>query len=135
MNKGKVLAIDYGTKRVGIATGDLELKMAFPRTILNNKGNLFKDILDLVHELDVKLIIVGLPLNMKDTHAENPIMKDVLKLVDDFKLEGIEVETIDERLSSFEAKDLSVPTKKNTKHRLDAHAAQIILQRYFDNLV
>ena len=135
MNKGKVLAIDYGTKRVGIATGDLELKMAFPRTILNNQGNLFKDILDLVHELDVKLIIVGLPLNMKDTHAENPIMKDVLKLVDDIKSEGIKVETIDERLSSFEAKDLSVPTKKNTRYRLDAHAAQIILQRYFDNLV
>ena len=62
MNKGKVLAIDYGTKRVGIATGDLELKMAFPRTILNNKGNLFNDILELVNDLGVKLIMFNEPL-------------------------------------------------------------------------
>ncbi len=64
MKKGKVLAIDYGSKRIGIATGDLELKMAFPRDIIKNKGGILKEILDLVNELDVKLIVIGFPLNM-----------------------------------------------------------------------
>ncbi len=134
MKKGKVLAIDYGTKRVGIATGDLELKMAFPRTIIKNKGDLFHDILDFVNELDVKLIVIGLPLNMEEGHKENPIMKDVVKLVEKLEKEGLQVETVDERLSSFEAEGLTKPPKKGYNRRLDAHAAQIILQRYFDNL-
>jgi putative Holliday junction resolvase len=134
MNKGKVLAIDYGTRRVGIATGDLELKMAFPRTIIENKGDLFHDILDFVNELDVKLIVIGLPLNMEEGHKENPIMKDVVKLVEKLGKEGLQVETVDERLSSFEAEGLTKSPKKGYNRRLDAHAAQIILQRYFDNL-
>ena len=134
MNKGKVLAIDYGTRRVGIATGDLELKMAFPRTIIENKGNLLDDILGFVNELDVKLIVIGLPLNMEEGHKENPIMKDVVKLVEELEKEGLQVETVDERLSSFEAEGLTKPPKKGYNRRLDAHAAQIILQRYFDNL-
>ena len=134
MKKGKVLAIDYGTKRVGIATGDLELKMAFPRTIIENKGDLFHDILNFVNELDVKLIVIGLPLNMEEGHKENPIMKEVVSLVEKLEKEGLQVETIDERLSSFEAKDLTKDLKKGYSQRLDAHAAQIILQRYFDNL-
>jgi len=134
MKKGKVLAIDYGSKRIGIATGDLELKMAFPRDIIKNKKGILKEILDLVNELDVKLIVIGLPLNMEEGHKENPIMKDVLNLVEKFEKAGLQVETVDERLSSFEAKDLTKPEKKGYNQHLDAHAAQIILQRYFDNL-
>ncbi len=134
MKKTKVLAIDYGRKRIGIATGDLDVKIAFPRDIIQNKKDVFEQILLLVNELDVNLVVVGLPLNMEEGHKENPIMKDVLKLVEKLKKESLEVELVDERLSSFEAKDLTKTSKPGYNMHLDAHAAQIILQRYFDNL-
>ena len=134
MDKNKVLAIDYGSKRIGIATGDLELRMAFPRDIIKNKGDVFNNILSLINELGVSIVVIGLPLNMETTHRENPIMKSVLTLSEKFKKHGLNVELIDERLSSFEAESLTGGQKPGYNEHLDAHAAQIILQRYFDNL-
>lgn len=133
MEKGKVLSIDYGEKRIGLASGDLEHRIAFPRDIIENKGDALKRILDLCEKLDVKIIVIGLPLNMDEDCAENPVMKKVRKFVDELRSAvkgfGIQVELFDERLSSFEAKELT----SGMVDRVDAHAAQIILQRYFDN--
>lgn len=127
MKKGKVLAIDYGTRRIGLASGDFEFKIAFPRDILkNNEGTLAK-ILDICEELEVSLVVIGLPLNMHDEHEENPVLKEVEIFADKIRAAGYEVELIDERLSSFEASHLAAKGD-----RLDAHAAQVILQRYFD---
>lgn len=134
MKKGKVLSLDYGTRRIGIATGDFEHRIAFPREIIENK-NAVARIVKFCDELDVKVIVVGLPLNMRDEHRENPVMKDLKKFINELKNaladnEGIDVEFLDERLSSFEARELIGDLEK----RVDAHAAQIILQRYFDKL-
>jgi putative Holliday junction resolvase len=136
--KGKVLAIDYGSKRVGIATGDAEFGIAFPRGVLENKGVpiLIAEIKKLCDELEVDLVVVGLPLNMEREHEINKITNDVRYFVKELReaLEGIEVELFDERLSTFEGKELMEDIKKRSaKAKLgrDAYAAQIILQRFF----
>jgi len=138
MKKGKVLAIDYGSKRVGIATGDMEFGIAFPRAVLENKGVpvLIAEVKKFCDELEVDLIVVGLPLNMEREHEINKITNDVEYFVKELKktLQGIEVELFDERLSTFEGKELMEDIKKRSaKAKLgrDAYAAQIILQRFF----
>lgn len=138
MLKGKVLALDYGTKRIGIASGDLEIGIAFPRDVFENKENVIERIGLLCEEIGVKKIIVGLPLNMSEGHGENKVMKSlkvfVEKLLSVVSKQEIGVELLDERLSSFEASQMTGKSGKSRKENLDAYAAQIILQRYFDKL-
>lgn len=141
--KGKVLSIDYGKRHVGIATGDFEFKIAFPRVVLFNSGieGLVKEIVNICNELQVVFIVIGLPLNMRADDFENAIMKDIRLFVEELKksLEtGVEIEFFDERLSSFEADELvsEMANKfgKTEKLEQDAYAAQIVLQRFFDKL-
>ncbi len=127
--KGKVLALDYGSKRIGVASGDLEHGIAFPRDIIENKGDIFGKILSLCEELDVVLVVVGLPLSMEQQQEENPLMREVSSFVEKLRARGLEVALLDERLSSFEASQ-----KIGRKQGVDAQAAQVILQRYFDSL-
>lgn len=141
MKKGKVLGIDYGSKRVGVASGDLEDRIAFPRDLFLNEGveELTEKVAGLCKELGVVLVVVGLPLNMGEEHLENEIMADVRHFVDILRkvLDGVEVEFFDERLSSFEAEKLmDEAAEASGKEPLskDAYAAQVILQRFFDRM-
>ncbi len=137
----KVLALDYGTKRVGVATGDADFGIAFPRAVIGNKGveGLVEEINRLCEELEVDTIVVGLPLNMDEEHEENEMMQEVRYFVKELRetVGDIDVELFDERLSTFEGKDLMRDAeKKSGKEELgrDAYAAQVILQRFFDKL-
>lgn len=136
--KGKVLAVDYGTKRVGVATGDLEFKIAFPRMVLRNKGDkvLIEDLKAIIEELGVSVVVVGLPLCMEDEYEENEILGKVRGFVELFEkmVNGVKFELFDERLSSFEADSLidDLILKGDKSIGRDAYAAQVILKRYFD---
>ncbi len=136
MDKGKVLALDYGKKRIGVASGDLEIGIAFPRMVLQNKSSDFvlSQLKSLCHDLSVKMIVMGLPLSMQEDQRENRIMKDVKVFAEELKLilKGVEIVLIDERLSSFEAEQLMV--EYGIEGHDDSYAAQIILQRFFNKL-
>lgn len=141
MKKGRVLAIDYGSKKVGIATGDFENRIASPKAVIRNEGikKLLVEILAFIEEYGVKFVIVGLPLNVEDGHIENRIMTDVRYFVSKLRAvsEGeFEVVLEDERLSSFEAGQLmdELETQGLEKLGKDAYSAQIILQRFFDRM-
>jgi len=136
----KVLAIDYGKKRVGLATGSPDLGIAFPREVLLNSGveALVMEVVIFVSENDVSLVVVGLPLHVHEGET-NRILPDVYKFVELLKslLSGIDVVLFDERYSSFEADELMsrvVEAGGNPLGR-DAYSAQVILQRYFDKIV
>lgn len=136
MQKGHVLALDYGSKRIGVASGYLELGIAFPREIIANRGfeYVVGRIKELCEELNVAKIIVGYPFNMETNQKKSVMMKAVEVFAEKLKVDlverGVEVLFFDERLSSFEARELMGGRRK----AVDETAAQIILQRYFDNL-
>lgn len=136
MTSGKILAIDYGSKRIGVASGDLEVKIAFPRIVIENKGMAFvmEKLLKICRELDVRMIVVGLPLRMEEDQKENKIMQGVKIFTKKLKnaLKDVEIVLIDERLSSFEADELM--KQYNITGPDDLYAAQIILQRFFNGL-
>ncbi len=141
MQKGAVLALDYGKKRIGVATGDFEVKIAFPRALIENKSFDFvlAKLRQLVEEFQIMTIVIGLPLNMQEEQAPNAIMAEVknfvVKLAKYFP--DIEIQFFDERLSSFEAdqiiKSLISKGKKKGLSR-DAFSAVVILQRFFDKI-
>ncbi len=139
MKKGKVLAVDYGTKHIGLATGDLDIKIAFPRDVFENKEGVEDRIFSLCEELGVRKIVVGLPLSMREDQKRNFLVEKVEQFVDllQKRLKGLEIdiELFDERLSSFEAEQLVGKDARTAGERLDAHAAQVILQRYFDTIL
>lgn len=139
MQKGKVLALDYGKKRIGCASGDMSLKIAVPHGIIENKNLNFviSKILDFCNEWKVKMIVVGLPVSMdgNDSH----ITKCVREFVDKLKesISWVEVKLFDERLTSFEADNLMKSAGKTTKDKKeyrDCYAACVILQRFFDSI-
>jgi len=141
MSKGKAVCIDYGKKRIGVATGSLEMKIAFPKEVFGNNGleKAAKHVSEIVSEYEANLVVLGYPLNM-DGVEKNFMMKEVEKFYEVLRNvlpAEIEIVLFDERLSSFEAKDLFKDARQNkiaASGMDDSYAAQITLQRYFDRL-
>ena len=129
-----ILGIDYGQKYIGYAVGnDITYSSSTQGTIIyTNQKILFQEIQDLVNEWEIKLIILGLPLNMDDTESKmSKKVRSFQKKIE--KLLKIECKLHDERLSSFEAKQQMETIKKNKKQPnpgIDALAAQVILESW-----
>lgn len=123
----KILGIDYGSKRVGLAISDESLTLARELSILSPK-EFWQQIEALVEKEEISHIILGLPLNMSGGSTETT--RNVQEFAD--KLEeklNLPVEYMDERLSSVMAENLP-----GGKKNVDSLAAQIILQNYLDKI-
>ena len=133
----RVLAIDYGDVRIGLAMSDLMHIIAKPfKTIKNHNSNdIFIEIEKIIEENNIGKIIVGLPLTLKGEYSKQT--EKVLSFVDKLKIHvEIEVDTYDERLSSFQAKKSLIHQGVKTGHnkeQIDQTAAAIFLQGYLDN--
>lgn len=133
---GTILAFDFGEKRIGVAVGETLTKVASALTLIESEINdvRFSEIAKLLEEWQPKLLIIGLPTYLDGTEHE------LTKLAKKFaqRLEGrfnTPVMMVDERLSSAEAAQrLSASGIKGRKQKalIDAAAAQVILQSYFD---
>ncbi len=134
-----VLGIDYGTKHIGLAIGQTLTRTAQPyRTILNNKTT-FDTLNHIISEWQISTIILGLPLDMDGQQQEiTRQVKNFEKKVRHYCQRPIHL--VDERLTSYEAerffqqKRNQQQAKAKDKKMIDALAAQIILQSWFDQL-
>lgn len=133
----KVMGLDVGTKRIGIAMSDFLLITAQPcETIFREPESSSVDkIAELCEQNNVQKIVVGLPKNMNGTlgnqaqDCEN--FANLLKL----KIPDCEIIFEDERLTSRQAENiLALQGKKYTKNKglVDLKSACIILQQYLD---
>ena len=131
----QILAFDYGTKHIGIAVGQTITKTSSPLMILNVKQegtDIWQTICALVDEWKPDRLLVGQPLNMDGTPS------DMMKQVNNFYLRlqqetKIECELVDERLTSFEAKQLTESDSKSA--RIDDLAAKIFLDNWMEHHV
>lgn len=131
-----VLGIDYGLKRIGIATGQTITGSASPITTLEqiNGSPNWSEIEQLITQWKPQALIVGMPYYLDGT--EN----DMTKIVDAFCLEleqrfTLPIFKINEALTSYEAEEmLKINTKigKHNKHEIDKMAAAIIVQNWLD---
>ena len=131
----QILAFDFGTKFIGIAVGQTITKTSSPLMILDvaKEGKeMWNTIKDLINEWKPDKLLVGNPLNMDGTQS------DIMKKVDQFfktlqMISNVPCELVDERLTSFEAKQLAQMDTKD--HRIDDLAAKIFLDDWIERHV
>ena len=131
----QILAFDFGTQHIGVAVGQTITKTSSPLIVINvaREGKeIWNTISNLIDEWKPDQLLVGKPLNMDGTPS------DMMKKVDPFfqklqKISDIPCELVDERLTSFEAKQLM---QKNSKDdRIDDLAAKIFLDNWIEHYV
>lgn len=132
----RILAIDYGLKRTGLAVTDPFRIIATALTTIPSR-ELIPFLKDYFKKETVDQIIIGLPLNWDEsaTHATPLVEKCIVELEKNFP--GIPVEKVDERFTSKMAKDsmLEMGMKKKDRRKkelVDQIAATIILQEYLN---
>ena len=132
----RVLALDVGQKRIGVALSDPEQLLATPLTTIERKGQTtdFDQVLLLAKEHEVGEIIVGLPFSLSG--ALGPEGQRASRFTKDLSTHAsVPVVSVDERYSSVEAERLlrasGVEPSRN-RARVDAAAAAVILQSYLD---
>lgn len=133
----RILGIDPGTRRCGIAITDSEQTMAFPRPALSVDESLMGKIAQLVEDESVGLIVVGRPVSLAGNETESTEQADELcrKIRD--RIHHATVVQFDERLTTVEAeRSLSGAgmSEKNQRSHVDSAAAVIMLQHYLDGL-
>ncbi len=130
----KVLAIDYGSKFIGLAVGDTDLKVASPKGRLRNGERVFEEIAKVVRESNVGRVIVGLPLTPSGREGERA--REVREFVNKLKCYlDVEVEMWDERYTTEEAlRRLSHLPPHRRKELKDEVAALVILEEYLSSL-
>jgi len=130
----RYLAIDYGTKRTGLAICDRAETIASPLTVIQGQKELLKKIAVVVETENVEAVVLGLPLNM--TGSESSQTKLVFKFAEQLKdYLHIPVHFQDERLSSFSAEEKLTSakfTRGKKRKRLDAVAAAEILEAFLE---
>ena len=132
---GRLLAIDYGARRVGLALSDPLKMIASPYRTIIKKNNtiLIEEIERIIAAEDVELTIIGLPLGMAGQKTEQT--KKVEDFVDKLTDRGIIIKYEDERWSSVAAKrsmkEQNIKSGYN-KDLVDQTAAAIFLQQYLD---
>ena len=132
--RGRLLAIDMGAKRVGVAVSDELCITVRPVTTIERRSwkNLLRSIIEQIEALQVRGLVVGLPLNIDGT--EGPAAVEARQIAAKFKLSlTIPVYLQDERLTSEEAKSrLHHIQKRERAGVIDSAAAAIILQDFID---
>ena len=133
---GTVLAFDFGEKRIGVAVGESALAQAHPLTVIHGEANAerFSAIASLIAEWRPVRLIVGLPLTLDGTpHAMTArCTRFANQLRGRF---GLPVDYAEERFTSIEAQERlrdGGHDARSARQYLDAVAAQLILQNYFD---
>jgi putative Holliday junction resolvase len=134
---GTVLAFDFGTKRIGVAVGDFETRIAHPLTSITGAENRarFAAIEKLMAEWRPVLLVVGLPVHADG--AEHPVGRLAQRFAQRLQGRfGIPARLVDERLTSNEAEGMlraAGARGPRLKAGLDAVAAQRILDAYFES--
>ncbi|MBI1851948.1 MAG: Holliday junction resolvase RuvX [Planctomycetes bacterium] len=136
MTHVRVLALDFGDKRIGVAASDPLGITAQPVTTITRRS--FADdvaeIRALIADKEAGIVLVGLPRNMDDSLG--PKAQEVMAWVEKLRpLLGVPIEMEDERLTTVEAQErlklAGVPAKR-WKERVDAIAAQVLLEGWLE---
>ena len=132
---GRILGIDYGDSRVGLAMSDPLKIIASPFKTIRNEGNeeCLQVFQSLIKEKDVEAIVVGLPMGLKG--QETVQTKKVRAFSDLLYTLKLPIHLEDERLSSVSAEKSMIQQNIKTGHNkglIDQRAAAIILQQFLD---
>ncbi len=120
------LGVDWGEKRIGLATADSEVKLSLPlKTVAT-----LAELLAVIKEEETDVIVIGAPQKMSGAAASNPLWVNFVAQLREKS--GLPIELVDERLSSLAADALGGPANQTAGR--DEIAASIILQSFLDKV-
>ena len=135
---GRLLAIDYGEKRLGLAISDPNQIISKPlkTIILSDLQYIYNELEKIISDYEIQKLIIGLPLGMDGKNTQQTSKVEAFKEDLQNKI-SIPVILFDERLSSVSAKKSLISQGIKTGHnksKIDQTAAAIFLQHFLDTL-
>jgi putative Holliday junction resolvase len=137
---GRVVALDLGDRRIGVAYSDSGRMLASPWGVVTRSGDPARDrnaVIEAINEIQAGTVVVGLPLSLsgKRGPAAQAALSEVAALRELLDPLGISVETADERFTTVEAqRSLTAAGRKGKDARsvIDSVAAMVLLQAWLD---
>jgi putative Holliday junction resolvase len=138
--KGRVLALDLGERRIGVAVSDSGRSVATPYSTIERGSDSTVDhraVVSLVEEVGAVHVVVGLPLSMDGRRGEaaRRALEESSALASMLESEGVAVEPFDERLTTVSASRALVESGRrgrSVRKVIDASAAAVLLQAWLD---
>jgi putative holliday junction resolvase len=134
MSFNRILALDYGQKRIGVAISDALGLTAQPKPFIENTDNAVQKINELIQDFEISKLYLGLPQHTRG--GETKKSEEVRGFAEKLKLSiTIEIEFIDERFSTVAATrqlDASGLNRKKQRLLIDSQAAAFLLQGILD---
>lgn len=135
MEKGKIIALDVGDARVGVAESDPTGFLASPMTILKRGSDTVDQVVEIIKRTQARAVLVGLPLNMDGSIGFQAKKVQRFAALVKAAVDPLPVILEDERESTVDARELRLlrgTKQKKRRGRVDAEAAAIFLQAYLD---
>lgn len=134
--KQRLLGLDFGLKRIGVALSDEGRLLARPHSLIEHRGwgPSASAVEELLAQLDAEYAVLGLPYDMNGDLGSQA--QEALGFAEALRKKGIRVELQDERLTSLEAEDIlreQGHSWQQSKALVDQVAAALILQTYLDS--
>jgi putative pre-16S rRNA nuclease len=138
--RGRVAALDLGSKRIGVAFSDSARSLASPWGTIERSGDAARDrgaVVEAVQEVEASTVVIGLPLSLSGDAgpAARAAVQEAGALRSLLEPLGVEVETADERLTTVEAQRAlraAGRTGKAARRVVDTAAAMVLLQSWLD---
>jgi putative Holliday junction resolvase len=133
----RLIGLDHGSRRIGVAVGDTGTGMAFARPALRRRSLVvdLDSVAAFARDEEAELVVLGLPRNMDG--SEGPQAAAARDFGERLAALGLRVVYVDERLTSWQAAEQLADEGRRVRRRtgeLDSAAARLILQEYLDAL-
>ncbi len=138
VNESRVMALDFGMKRIGIALSDSLKLFAYPHTTLPNDDKFYEALKSIINEKMISEIILGIPTEIKA--SKTSVVKDIEKFKTELEKKfSLKVILWDESYTSSIAQQkilesVNKKQKRQNKGLLDMYSAAVILQEYLDSI-
>ena len=135
----RILALDHGTKRIGVAISDELQMIAQPLEFIAAEpfANFLRRLKEILRDKEVEMILVGLPRNMDGSYGPAALkVQEFVAVLKETIL--IPIKTWDERLTSAQANRFLIQAgvrRDQRKEKVDKTAAAILLQSYLDSFI
>jgi putative Holliday junction resolvase len=134
----RILAIDHGTKRMGLAISDALQMIAMPLGYLSAEpfADFLSNLKELIRTKEVEMILVGLPRNMDGSYGPAALkVREFVAVLGE--ITAIPIRTWDERLTSVQANRFLIESqtrRRQRREKVDTTAATLLLQNYLEYL-
>ena len=134
----RIIGLDPGTRRIGVAVSDASRQLAFPRDALDASSDVTSQVRQMISDEGADVVVVGRPLALSGRITTSTKVADEFRSRLASELSSVTVLAVDERLSTVSASNQLREAGRSAKQQrsvIDSASAVILLQGYLDGLV